>query len=216
MFVVPPSHQWPHYGAPEAFTDGGTNGGVPFVLLETGTVSYDSDVASAKLKEYRKLFDAHDPSKVGGVDPDTYGTSQLAGPIAMATGGAQGVKQMYKVLHPDGKKYINQVVFQKLEPGYRSPVHAHPFAGITCVQKGAFHIWTEAPLDNGPEYVREIREAGHCYTIPARVKMFIANIGEEPVETWDHGNVPEEWGDNYAVVLEPSAMPLYLTLFPGK
>lgn len=80
------------------------------------------------------------------------------------------------------------------EPGTRSYIHAHQYAGTTCVITGTMRALIEGkePIDAGP---------GSCYVMPALTKMSAVAVGQTVTSFIDVFTVP--CGETVIHAVEP-------------
>ena len=82
----------------------------------------------------------------------------------------------------DGQR---RVVFRDERPaGTRSPIHVHPYGGVTCMVSGEMTLYLEgsAPQTVGP---------GQCYSMPPGTPMTGVNTGDGVAVLFDIFTVPE-------------------------
>ena len=82
----------------------------------------------------------------------------------------------------DGQR---RVVFRDERPaGTRSPIHEHPYGGVTCMVSGEMTLYLEGsePQTAGP---------GQCYSMPPGTPMTGVNTGDGVAVLFDIFTVPE-------------------------
>lgn len=81
----------------------------------------------------------------------------------------------------DGERHV---VFRDERPaGTRSPIHEHPYGGVTCVVSGEMTLYLEGadPQTAGP---------GQCYSMPSGTPMTGVNTGDNVAVLFDIFTVP--------------------------
>lgn len=82
----------------------------------------------------------------------------------------------------DGQRHV---VFRDVRPeGTRSPIHEHPYGGVTCMESGEMTLYLEGsePQTAGP---------GECYWMPPGKPMTGVNTGDGVAVLFDIFTVPE-------------------------
>ena len=82
----------------------------------------------------------------------------------------------------DGQRHV---VFRDERPaGTRSPIHEHPYGGVTCMVSGEMTLYLEGsePQTAGP---------GQCYSMPPATPMTGVNTGDDVAVLFDIFTVPE-------------------------
>lgn len=82
----------------------------------------------------------------------------------------------------DGQRHL---VFRDERPaGTRSPIHEHPYGGVTCMESGEMTLYLEGsePQTAGP---------GECYWMPPGKPMTGVNTGDGEAVLFDIFTVPE-------------------------
>ena len=82
----------------------------------------------------------------------------------------------------DGQRHL---VFRDVRPpGTRSPIHEHPFGGMTCMESGEMTLYLE-----GSE--PQVAAAGQCYWMPPGKPMTGVNSGDGVAVLFDIFTVPD-------------------------
>ena len=97
-----------------------------------------------------------------------------------------------KIDHVRQNGRVTLVLFADREPGTRTAIHMHDYAGVTCIVQGEMTLYME-----GVSPIR--KQAGDCYYMPSGVRMIGFNSGKVVAKFYDFFNF-REGGSFFSVV----------------